>query len=142
MRRLLVPVDMSDNAMRALRHAIELARQHGPIDLVIVHAHDPPEIYGEASLYLSDERARELQKQHSEDILRPAIEMAKTAGVSFTSEILIGNVPQEIVRCAMEKGCDGIVMGTRGKGALGSLLMGSIAQKVVHLAEVPVTLVK
>ncbi|MFN5167526.1 MAG: universal stress protein [Pseudomonadota bacterium] len=37
---------------------------------------------------------------------------------------------------------DGIVMGSRGMGALGNLAFGSVATKVVHLADVPVTLVK
>ena len=48
----------------------------------------------------------------------------------------------EIVRVAKLEGVDPIMMGTRGMGALGKLLLGSTANKVVHLAEVPVTLVK
>jgi nucleotide-binding universal stress UspA family protein len=35
-----------------------------------------------------------------------------------------------------------IVMGTRGQGAVGNLLLGSVATKVIHLSKVPVTLVK
>ncbi|MCJ9712965.1 universal stress protein, partial [Bordetella hinzii] len=41
-----------------------------------------------------------------------------------------------------EKQCDRIVMGTRGLGAVGGLVLGSVAQKVIHLSPVPVTLVK
>lgn len=48
----------------------------------------------------------------------------------------------DIVKRAEELGCDGIVMGTQGRGAIGSLLMGSVAIKVVHLTRLPVTLVK
>lgn len=43
---------------------------------------------------------------------------------------------------AKSEGVDVIVMGTRGMGALGNLALGSTATKVVHLADVPVTLVK
>lgn len=42
MHRLLIPVDNSDNAMRALEHALRLAKENGPMELVIVHAHEPP----------------------------------------------------------------------------------------------------
>jgi len=47
-----------------------------------------------------------------------------------------------IVKRAEELGCDGIIMGTQGRGTLGSLFMGSVAVKVVHLTKLPVTLVK
>ncbi|KAB2910667.1 MAG: universal stress protein [Hyphomicrobiaceae bacterium] len=142
MHKLLVPVDNSDNAMRALKHAIKLAKENGPYELLIVYAHEPPVIYGEISVYLSEEKAKQLQQQHSEDILRPAIETAKAAGVPFTSEVLIGEVSSAIVRYAEDKGCDAIVMGTSGMSAIGNLVMGSIATKVVHLTKLPVTLVK
>jgi nucleotide-binding universal stress UspA family protein len=142
MRKLLVPVDSSDNAMRALKHAVGLAREHGPIELRLVHAHEPPIVYGEISVYVSEEKAREMQRRHSEEILRPAVEMAKAAGVAATSAILIGNVASSIAKEAEDGGCDGIVMGTRGLGAMGSLMLGSVAAKVVHLTKLPVTLVK
>jgi nucleotide-binding universal stress UspA family protein len=60
-------------------------------------------------------------------------------GASYNPE---GLVAQEIVRVAQAAGVDQIAMGTRGMGALGSLLMGSVALRVVHMAPVPVLLVK
>jgi nucleotide-binding universal stress UspA family protein len=74
--------------------------------------------------------------------LRPAIETAKKAGLTFTSEILIGDVAKSIVSCAEASGCCAIVMGTRGMSAIGNLVMGSVATKVIHLTKLPVTLVK
>src|SRR3989337_4368893 len=97
MHKLLIPVDSSDNAMRALEYAIRLAKENGPMELVIVYAHEPPIIYGEIEIYLPEEKAKELLRKHSEDILRPAIEKATGAGVTFTSQILIGNLPTSIV---------------------------------------------
>ena len=49
---------------------------------------------------------------------------------------------QEILRVADERGVDQIVMGTHGRGMVGSLLLGSVAQRVVHQAKVPVLLVR
>jgi nucleotide-binding universal stress UspA family protein len=142
MRKLLVPVDNSENALRALRHAIKLAKENKAIELHIVYAHEPPVVYGEIAIYLTEEKAKKLQRQHSEDILGPAIKLAKSAGVKFTTKVLIGNISKKIVAYAEKIGCEGIVMGTRGMGAIGGLVMGSIATKVVHLTKLPVTLVK
>jgi nucleotide-binding universal stress UspA family protein len=142
MRRLLVPVDSSEPAARALRHAIALARENPATELHIVNAHEPPILYGEIAVYLPEEKARELQRRHSEDILRPAVAAAEAAGVRFASEVLVGDVPAAIAACAVERGCDGIVMGTRGMSAIGNLVLGSVATKVIHLTGLPVTLVK
>lgn len=142
MRKLLVPVDNSDNALRALDYAISLARENGPVELVIVTAHEAAFDNPRTLAYLPKEKLEKILQEHSEDMLRPAVNRAKAAGVTFTSEILTGSVPQAIVRRAEELGCDGIVMGTRGMGAVGNLMMGSVATKVVHLTKLPVTLVK
>lgn len=142
MQKILVPIDGSECAMRALDYAIKLAKQHGPLELHLVTVHPEPVIYGEIQVYVSQDKMQELQRKHCEDILRPAVEAAGNAGVTFTSEILTGETASEIVRRTGELGCDRIVMGTHGRGAIGALVMGSIAMKVVHLSEVPVTLVK
>ena len=142
MHKLLVPVDGSDNAMRALEYTIRLAKEYGSIELVILYAHEPPIVYGELAIYVPEEKLKELQRKHGEDILRPSIETAKRAGVTFTSQVLVGDIPQSIVSCAETLGCDGIVMGTRGMGAIGNLVAGSVATKVIHLTKLPVTLVK
>jgi nucleotide-binding universal stress UspA family protein len=142
MHKLLVPVDGSDNAMRALEYAIRLAKECGPTELAIAYAHEPPIVYGELAIYVPPGEAKELQRKHGEDILRPFIETAKRAGVTFSSQVLIGDIPQSIVSCAKTLGCDGIVMGTRGMGSILNLIAGSVATKVIHLTKLPVTLVK
>jgi nucleotide-binding universal stress UspA family protein len=135
MRRLLVPFDGSENAMRALRHAIEVARRDASTELHIVRAFEPPTLR-------EDDVNMHAAKAHSEPYLGPAIEIARAAGVQFTGEVLVGSIPQALVDYAHRTGCDEIVMGTRGMGALGNLLMGSVATKLLHLTQVPVTLVK
>ena len=142
MRKLLVPFDGSDNAMRALEYAIRLAKEYGPMELAIVYAQEPPLIYGEVAIYLPEEKAREFQRQHGEAILRPAVEKVRQAGLAFTSHTLVGDVAESIVSCAENQSCDAIVMGTRGMRAIGNLVLGSVATKVVHLTKLPVKLVK
>ena len=64
------------------------------------------------------------------------------AGRPYRTHVLLGEPATDIVRVARSEGVDLIVMGTRGMGALGNLVLGSTATKVVHLADTPVTLVK
>jgi nucleotide-binding universal stress UspA family protein len=142
MHKLLIAFDGSESSKRALQYALRLARENGPVELVLVHAHEPPLVYGEVSLYMTEDKARELLQERSQEVLRPALDLAAQAGVGPISEVLSGSIPQSIVDCAVRHGCDGIVMGTRGLSAIGNLVMGSVATKVVHLAKVPVTLVK
>jgi nucleotide-binding universal stress UspA family protein len=142
MRKLLVPFDNSECASRALVHAIALVRESPSNALVIVTAYEPPIVYGPVSVYLPEEKARAFARQHCEDILKPAVDMAKAAGITFTTEILEGDIARKIVECVERTGCDGIVMGTHGRGAMGKLIMGSVATKVIHLSPVPVTLVR
>ena len=142
MHKILVPIDGSENAARALDYALKLAKENAPIELHLVTVHPEPVMYGEILVYITREKMERLQKEHSEDFLRPAEAVVRAAGVPYTSEILIGDIALMIVKRADELNCDGIIMGTRGMGAVGNLVMGSVATKVVHLAKCPVTLVK
>ena len=142
MHKLLIPIDGSDNALRALNHALMLARNVGSLQLHLLTVHPEPVVFGEIQVYVSRERMEQLQEQRSRDILQPAIDAADAVGVPYTSEVLAGDTAPTIARRAEELGCDGIVMGTRGMGAIGNLMLGSVATKVVHLTRLPVTLVK
>jgi nucleotide-binding universal stress UspA family protein len=142
MRKLLVPIDGSDSANRALEHAIGLAGDGGGAELVLLHVHPEPIIYGEIQVYVPPHRMQQLQDQHSHEILRPAAERTRASSVPHTSVVVAGEAATEIAKAAEALGCAAIVMGTRGMSPIGSLLLGSVASKVVHLAHVPVTLVK
>ena len=75
-------------------------------------------------------------------VLHAAHQTTQGGGVRVEQHVRIGQSAEEIAACAQELGCDGIVMGTRGMGAIAGLALGSVATKVVHLTRVPVTLVK
>lgn len=142
MHKVLVPFDGSESALRAVRYAIALAKQNGPVAIHVVTAHEEPVVYGEIAVYVSHERMAELQREHCEAVVAAAEELLKEAAVPYTKEILVGRIAEAIVKRANELGCDGIVMGTRGMTAIGNLVLGSVAMKIIHLATVPVTLVK
>jgi nucleotide-binding universal stress UspA family protein len=142
MHKLLVPVDSSKNSLRALQFAIGTANACDSFELHIVTAHEASGDNPRILAYVPLDKLEKSLKEHSEALLQPAIEMATAAGVKFTTEVLVGPVPKVIVERAEGLGCRAIVMGTRGMGMISSLVLGSVATKVIHLTKLPVTLVK
>ena len=140
--KLLIAIDGSDHALHALRYVIRLAKENGPVSIHLVNAHEEPTHYGELAVYVTLDKMIQLQQQAAALVLQRGEEVLRQAGLSYTKEILIGNVPTSIVQCAEALHCDGIVLGSRGMTAVGSMMMGSVATKVTHLAKLPVTLVK
>ena len=142
MRKLLVPVDGSGAALRALHAAIALAKLVPDASIHLVHAHEPPRLYGELQVYVPPEKMRALQREHGEAFLDRAEAELKGTGVRHTREVLEGPIGRALAEHAERLGCDAIVMGRHGESALTDLLMGSVAQKVLHASRLPVLLVR
>jgi nucleotide-binding universal stress UspA family protein len=141
MASLLVPVDGSESSNRAVQAAISMFAGTPSMKLHLLNV-QPPIMSGEVRLFVSREMIDNYHEEEGELALRPAKALLDEAGVTYTTEILVGHVAETIARCAKDRHCDQIVMGTRGLGAVAGLLLGSIATKVLHLVDVPVTLVK
>jgi nucleotide-binding universal stress UspA family protein len=139
---IFVPMDGSGCARRALEHAIGLAKRLGDCTLHVAHAHEQPLLYGEIAVYVPREKMEQLQHEHCEAVLSRADAVLKESGVRYHKEILTGPVAEALAARAHELHCDLVVMGTHGLTSLQSMLMGSIATKLVHLIRIPVTLVK
>ena len=136
MTKVLVPIDGSDCAVRALRHAMGLATD---IHLVNVQpkVNIPPLL-----LHMTQDDIDKAQQEQGRSMLADAIKELEGAKCTYRAHVLIGDPATKIVRVAKSERVHTIVMGTRGMGALANLALGSTATKVIHLAEVPVTLVK
>ena len=143
MRKVLVALDGSDQA----KHALDEAMRLFAADSLHVHLLNVCEpIHVNEVLFkdtLSD--MRQLEEEHTaagRSLVDSAAQKLKAAGVSHDTHVEIGHVAQAIADFAKKYHAEMIVMGTRGMGAIRSLTVGSVANKVVHLAEVPVLLVK
>ena len=98
--------------------------------------------YTAAEIYVTAERIHQVATDRARAILDAAAERLKDAGCSFELEQTEGDPAETIANRAIELGCESITMGTHGLTSFGILFLGSVAQKVVHYATVPVTLVK
>lgn len=140
MQFLLVPVDGSASAQRALAHAIEMARRLGQTKLLLLNVQPTLERWYVGGL-LNKEALAHLQQLGEQDSAQ-AKALIDTAGLTYELRIVFGQPGEVITRVSQEPGCIGIVMGTRGLSDMAQVFMGSTAHKVVHLSEAPVTLVK
>ena len=141
MIKALVPVDGSENACRAVRHVVTLIRGREPMEVNLLNVQVPIESW-EVRSHLTDEEVASWQKTRGEEALGSARAILKEAGIPFVDHVRTGDVAKTIAHFARDHDFDKIVMGTRGMGAIENLVMGSISTKVIHLSDVPVTLVK
>ncbi len=140
MKRILVPVDGSDVALRALRVAAERVRGL-EAELHVLHV-EPTMTYEELRVYVVREDLEKMRREACQRVLAAAAQVLTAEKVAHVELLRQGEVAQTIAQVAESQAMDEVVMGTRGMGALGTLLLGSVAYRVVHLVHVPVTLVK
>ncbi len=130
--KLLVAMDESDQAQKALDRAISFALEHGS-QLEMVHV---IYTYGKFSAILPKavEEMRHRAKAFGEKIKT----MARQRGVELVVNIVEGDVYDGIVKVADEKAVDMILMGPYGKKGLSRLMLGSVTEKVMGMVEIPV----
>jgi len=138
MRRILVPVDGSPGSDRAVRHVIDRVRNEGAAEVHLLYVDAANPARGAPAL---PEPVGPLQRDRQERMTQSGRRLLDEAGVPYECHFEMGEPSETIVRHARVHGCDEIVMGTRGCGTIRTLLPGSVATKVVHLVDRPVTLV-
>lgn len=142
MLKVLVPVDASESSDRGVDYLIRIARLlRDPVEvhLLTVHHHIP---YGRAASSVAGDQIQQYYQEEGLAALKSARDRLDAAQIPYVFHIGVGEPAEVIVRYAREKACDQIIMGTRGLGAVGGLLLGSVATKVLHLTNIPVAFVK
>jgi nucleotide-binding universal stress UspA family protein len=139
--KILVPVDGSDAALDAARHALQLRAAGLQADFVLAAVQEPTFVY-EMILAPDTEVLERLTGKEGERLLGAARALFEASGVPFTTEIGAGEPAPTLLEIAVRTGCQAIIMGARGRGALSGAIMGSVSQAVLHAATMPVTIVK
>ncbi|MDS0475616.1 universal stress protein [Natrinema sp. 1APR25-10V2] len=137
--RILVPTDGSPEVERALEYAFDLARSHD----ATVRALYVVNVTGYSGLPMETALEGISDALHEEG--RAAVERAAALapdGVTVETDVLEGSPSHAIVEAADPGECDLIVMGTHGRGGIDRLLLGSVAERVVRRASVPVLTVQ
>lgn len=141
--RILVAVDGSPFAERALAQAVDLSKRYGS-QLLVVHvvlrrfyAVTP----SEAGVLATTVFVKEMESE-GKKIVAKSEEFVKAAGVAYECKLVQGVPADEIVRLAQAEKVDLIVLGSRGLTEVRAFLLGSVSDKVTHHAKCPILIVK
>ena len=143
MLNLLVPVDGSESAAHAIDHvAHRMPGLKGGSEIHLINVQAPVPGGSVVASMVGQDQIRKYHQDEGMAMLKAPTEILTAAGFPVVPHIVVGDAASLIVQFAKEAACNYIVMGTRGLGASGSLVMGSVAMKVVNLTEIPVLLIK
>jgi nucleotide-binding universal stress UspA family protein len=140
--KLLVAVDGSASSTRSTEKLLQTLgwyREQPTIELLAVHL--PVPRLPNMNLVISEHMLEQYYAEECEAMLGPSQQLLDKAGVHYTAHTRVGPVAESIIEQAKHSSSDMIYMGTRGMSALPNMLLGSVATKVLHLAQIPVVLI-
>jgi nucleotide-binding universal stress UspA family protein len=141
--KILLAVDGSKPSLDAVDLLIEHAGQYRTkpeVELVNVHL-PVPKLPGMGAAVGKAQLAR-YYREEGEANLTAAMKRLDAARIEYRPHALVGPIAETIVKHANATRCDLICMGSRGMGAIGKALLGSVATKVLQLASQPLLIVK
>ena len=142
MLKVLLPVDGSEASLRATEALIRMLawyRERPAIELLAVHL--PVPRLPNMRVVVSEETIERYYADETDAMVAASRKALDAGGVTYGVTRLVGPVAETIVDHAGRIGADMIVMGTRGMTALSSMVMGSVATRVLHLARIPLVLI-
>lgn len=143
MERILVGVDGSTHSRRAMRWAVDEATVRGAV-LEVVHAYVPPEsLYAPYSHIEWQEAVSRLQKDARAEAERLVDDLIAGEGhpdVETHRTVEATRQPAQLL-VSLARDADLLVVGSRGRGGFGGLLLGSVSQQCVHHASCPVAVI-
>jgi nucleotide-binding universal stress UspA family protein len=136
--RVLVPVDGSEMAERALRYALDV---HADAEITVLYVvGEPSPMFGEATALALSDDLEEAAEARAQDVLDRAREVAAGSGVQIDTAVEIGHPARAIVNRAEE--FDAVVLGSHGGSLADRLFVGDVATSVFRRSPVPVTVVR
>lgn len=139
--KILVAVDGSPISGKAVKFAINLARQLAEPPKLTLFYSDPP-LLNAASIKLGPTALKEYHDGNIQYATKTARTAFTRAHVEFDEEKVVGIPADSIVKFAQKGKYDMIIMGSRGRSGLTGLLLGSVTSKVIASCEIPVTIAR
>jgi nucleotide-binding universal stress UspA family protein len=145
MMRMLVATDGSRHAIKAAELAARFARELRGAEVILVNVgHIPAIAMGGPSpdMMVDLGSLEEGLEQAGQAILAQAHEVFAGVDARVTRVYRRGDPAGEVVKVAKEHQADLIIMGSRGLGQFGGLILGSVSERVLHAASIPVLIVR
>ncbi len=141
--RIVVSVDGSPDSNRAVEVAGEIALAKGA-EVIVVHGRDIAVVAPPAATAVPPPQAEPETEDEAQRLVDEALQQLQEAGVSARGMVLPmrGRLAQQIIETAREESADLIVLGSRGMSRIQEIMIGSVANKVIHLSPYPVLLAR
>ncbi|MDD2545866.1 MAG: universal stress protein [Burkholderiaceae bacterium] len=141
MLKILIATDGSGLALDAVHHALRLVSAGLRAQFVLAHVQEPASLY-ELVVSRDPDLIAAAAIEAGEHLMAPARALLEAAGLACETEVGLGDPAHVLVDIIEDHGCDLVLVGARGQGALRSALLGSVSQELVHASPVPVTIVQ
>lgn len=143
MNKILLAVDGSENAKRAVDYVIKVAKKQGDLIITLIHViNSRKEINKLKNVSSEIEEIKQRIISEGNKIINDHKDILEHNGVRVATKLIDGDPAIKIVEFAKLGEYDHIVLGTRGLTDLQSIVLGSVSHKVLALSESPVTFVK
>jgi nucleotide-binding universal stress UspA family protein len=138
--RILVGVDGSDPAQRAARRAFALAQRLGD-SVTLMHVLPPPPVFSEPAVVLNIAELEQRVYESGKTLLGKLAAEGRGLGVQVDEQILSGPAAETLAQAAQADDIEFVVVGSRGRTLVGSMLLGGISHRLVHICKKPVLIV-
>ncbi|MFC7392165.1 universal stress protein [Scopulibacillus cellulosilyticus] len=137
MYNILVPVDGSEHSYKAVKETLRICEgRESDCNVTLIHT-----VFSYPEMVIDTDNSFEGKKEGKE-IFDSCEEILKNSGLKVEEIIRVGVPAHEICQYAKDHHTDMIVMGSRGRGSIGEIFLGSVSHTVLHRAECPVLIVK
>lgn len=138
--RILVGVDGSDPAQRAARRAFSLASRLGE-SVTLVHVLPPPPVLSEPSVLINVAELERNVYETGKTVLEKLAAEGRASGLDVSTQLLSGSAAEMIAQAAQAEDVDILVVGSRGRTLVGSMLLGGTSHRLAHICKKPVLIV-
>ena len=139
-KKILLPTDGSEHAEKTVQYAIDLAKSLGA-SVDVMYAYQSVSLLRKRAAAMMEEY-KQIMEEDAREIVSEVAARLKAEGIKVTAVVVEGAAADAILRAAEDSKPDVIVMGSRGEGGFANMLLGGVAEHVIHYSKVPVLIVK
>jgi len=139
--KILIPVDGSANALRAVEHVIQSVAELKETPQLLLLNVQWNVAKANVKLFINQQTMDDYYREQGMAALESARALLDAAVLPYRYHISIGTPAEAIAQYAREQQVDEIIMGRQGQGGVKALLLGSVINKVLHLVTIPVVLI-
>ncbi len=144
-QKIMVPLDSSELAECVLPHVEAIARGCGVNNVVLVSVVEPVRIPPGDDYIFSEEEQKRMESDHKsalEDYIHKLVSRLSYDGVNLQTEVITGKVAETLANYAEKNDIDLIIMATHGRSGISRWAWGSVADRILRSACVPVLMVR